>query len=118
MAGPLEACTRPEGGQRNAPEHRERLDRRQAGLRQVRWQAQARHRGGCAASAGAVESEDIGKIAEIFEIGETVTKKCNKIVGKVQTPEPNLAKQQHYAAQNQKLPMKEIKCFASRRRRT
>ena len=51
-------------------------------------------------SAVAVESEDTCKIAETLEMGETVTKKCNKIVGKFQTSESNLAKQQWYAAQN------------------
>ena len=64
---------------------------------------------GPAASAVAVQSQDTGKIAEILEMGETVTKKCNKIVGKFQMPESNLAKQQYYVAQNQKLLMKEIK---------
>ena len=66
-------------------------------------------KGPAAASAVAVESEDTGKIAEILEMGEAVTKKCNKIVGKFQTSELNLAKQQWYALQNQKLLMKEIK---------
>ena len=61
------------------------------------------------ASAVAVESEDTGKIAEMLVMGEAVTKKCNKIVDKFQTPESNLAKQQCYALQNHKLLMKEIK---------
>ena len=102
MAGPLEVLLRPEGRKPNAPEDaRERSDLFQPGLCQVRRQAQA--------STVAVKSEDTGKIAEMLGLGETVTKKCNEIVGKFQTSESNFAKQQWYAAQNQKLLIKEIK---------
>ena len=45
----------------------------------------------------------------MLEMGETVTKKCNKIVDKFQTSESNLAKQQCYGLHNQKLLMKEIR---------
>ena len=42
-------------------------------------------------------------------MGETVTKKCNKIVNKFQTSESNLGKQQCYRLHNQKLLMTEIR---------
>ena len=61
------------------------------------------------ASAVAIETEDTRKIAEVLEMGEAVTNKCNKIVGKFQTSESNLAKQHWYALQNQRLLMKEIR---------
>ena len=53
--------------------------------------------------------EDTGKIAEMLQMGETVTKKCNKVVDKFHTSESNLAKQQCYGLQNQRLVMKEIR---------
>ena len=59
-----------------------------------------RKRKGPAASAVAVESKDTGKIAAMLEMGETVTKKCNKIVDKFPMSESNLAKQQCYGLQN------------------
>ena len=104
VAGPLEVLLRLEGRQRNAPEDaRKGPDRRQAGPCPVRRQAQARE------GPSSVESEDTDKIAKMLEMGEVVTKKCNKIVDKFQTSESNLAKQQRYALQNQKLLMKEIR---------
>ena len=47
-----------------------------------------------AANAVTAESQDTGKIVEMLEMGETVTKNYNKIVDKFQTSESNLAKQQ------------------------
>ena len=45
----------------------------------------------------------------MLEMGETVTKKYSMIVGKFQTSESNLAKQQYYGLHNQN--MKEIRRF-------
>ena len=64
---------------------------------------------GPAANAVAAESKDTGKIAAMLEMWEAVTKKRNKIVDKFQTSKPNLAKQQCYGLNNQKLLMKEIR---------
>ena len=68
-----------------------------------------RGKGPAAANAVAAESEDTGKITEMLQMGETVTKKCSKIVDKFQTSESNLATQQCYGLQNQRLLMKEIR---------
>ena len=64
---------------------------------------------GKAANAVAAESKDTAKIAEMLEMGETFTKKRNKIADKIQTSESKLAKQQCYEQHNQKLLMKEIR---------
>ena len=48
-------------------------------------------------------------IAEMLQMGEMVTKKCNKMVDKFHMSESNLAKQQCYGLQNQRLLMKEIR---------
>ena len=47
---------------------------------------------GPAVNTVSAEGKDTGKIAEMLEMRETVTKKCNKIADKFQTPESNLAK--------------------------
>ena len=47
-----------------------------------RSSASASAKRGPAANAVAAESKDTGKIAAVLEMGEVVTKKCNKIIGK------------------------------------
>ena len=107
VPGPLEVLLPPEGPQRNAP----KLEKSSTAKNPVfaKFVGSKRKRKGPAVSAAAAESKDTGKIAAMLEMGETVTKKCNKIVDKFQTSESNLAKQQCYRLQNQRLLMKEIR---------
>ena len=104
----LDVLLRYEGPQRNAP----KLEKGSTAKNPVfaEFVGNKRKRKGPVASAVAVESKkEIGKIAAMFEMGETVTKKCNKIVDKFQTSESDLAKQQCYGVHNQRLLMKEIR---------
>ena len=101
VPGPLAVLLRPEGRQRNASEHA--LKRGSTYAKPVFVKIvgkRKRGKGPAAANAVAAESKGTAKIAAMLEIGETVTKKCNKIVDKFQTTESNLAKQQCYGLHN------------------